>query len=206
MLTPMSKKLLNPATLLAPLPVVLVSCRGQAGSEFDKPNLVTLAWAGVVNSEPPMVSISVRKSRFSHRMILDSGEFVINLVHDDLLHATDFCGVKSGRDIDKFAACGLTPTAAAGLLTAPSVAESLLTLSCKVRQVLELGSHDCFLAEVVAVEAANAILDKQGRLRLDKAGLVAFCHGNYYSLGQLLGFFGFSVASKAVLAKRMKKK
>ena len=206
MLTPAPKTLLNPSTLLAPVPAVLVSCRGKAGGEYDKPNLITLAWAGVINSEPPMVSISIRKSRFSHNQVLETGEFVLNLVHEDLLKATDYCGVKSGRETDKFADCSLTAVAAAGLDIAPAVAESLLTLSCKVRQVLELGSHDCFIAEIVAVEAATALFDKQNRLRLDKAGLVVYCHGNYYRLGEMLGFFGYSVAGKKVLEKRMPKR
>lgn len=198
------KKSLNPSTLLAPLPVVLVSCRGQAGSGLDKPNLITLAWAGVINSDPPMVSVSIRKSRYSHQQIVDTGEFVINLVNQPLLRATDYCGVKSGRETDKFAACELTPVAAEGLSTAPAVAQSVLTLSCRVRQIMELGSHDCFIAEVIAVQAATELFDRQDRLRLDKAGLVAFSHGHYYGLGEMLGFFGFSVASKKVLAKRMK--
>lgn len=206
MLEPKPKISLNPATLLAPVPVVLVSCRGLSGSEFDKPNLITLAWAGVVNSDPPMISISVRKSRFSHRQISETGEFAVNLVHADLLRATDYCGVKSGRETDKFADCALTAVPATGLIAAPAVAESLLTLSCRVRQVLELGSHDCFIGEVIAVDAAESLMDRQNRLRLDKAGLVAYSHGSYYQLGEMLGFFGYSVASKDVLARRMPKK
>ena len=194
---------LNPSTLLSPVPVVLVSCRGLPGSERDKPNLITLAWAGTVCSEPPMVSISLRKSRFSHQQILESGEFALNLVNRAMLAAVDLCGVKSGRDIDKFTACQLTAVPMAGLDRAPAVAESPLTLACKVRQIVELGSHDCFLAEVVAVEAAGALLDGSGRLRLDRAGLIAYVHGEYRQLGDLVGFFGYSVADPAVLARRM---
>ena len=206
-MTELKKKIsLNPSTLLAPLPVVLVSCRGQAGTPQDKPNMITLAWAGVVCSEPPMVSISIRKSRFSHEQILKTGEFVINLVDEKLLKSTDYCGVKSGRDTDKFTDCGLNAQPAAGMEIAPAVAESPLSLSCKVRQVLELGSHDCFIAEIVAVETDPGILDKSNRLRLDKAGLVAFSHGEYFALGEVLGFFGFSVASANVLARRMPKR
>lgn len=197
---------LNPSTLLAPLPVVLVSCRGPAGTAGDKPNLITLAWAGVVCSEPPMVAISIRKSRFSHDQICRSGEFVINLVSEKLLRSTDYCGVKSGRDTDKFADCGLTATTAQGLDRVPAVAESPLSLSCKVRQILELGSHDCFIAEIVAATADQSLMDRNNRLRLDKAGLVAFSHGEYFSLGEVLGFFGFSVARDKVLARRMSKK
>ncbi|HAL74654.1 MAG TPA: flavin reductase family protein [Clostridiales bacterium] len=173
---------------------------------MDKPNLITLAWAGVINSDPPMVSVSIRKSRYSHQQIVDTREFVINLVNQPLLKATDYCGVKSGRETDKFADCELTPVTAEGLSIAPAVAQSVLSLSCQVRQIMELGSHDCFIAEIIAVQAATELFDKQGRLRLDKAGLVAFSHGHYYGLGEMLGFFGFSVASKKVLAKRMPKK
>ena len=206
MIAPVPKISLDPSTLLSPLPVVLVSCRGRADGENNKPNLITLAWAGVINSDPPMVSISVRKSRYSHQLISETGEFVINLVHEPLLRATDYCGVKSGRDTDKFVDCNLTPVEADGLRTAPAVAQSLLTLSCRVNQVLELGSHDCFLAEVIAVQAAADLFDRQNRLCLDKAGLVAYCHGNYHGIGEMLGFFGFSVASRKVLARRMPKK
>ena len=206
MLKPLEKQALNPSTLLAPVPVVLVSCCGTHDGDAEKPNLITLAWAGTVCSEPPMVSISIRKSRFSHQKILESGEFVINLVNEELLKVTDFCGVKSGRDLDKFAVCKLTAVPAAGLTIAPAVAESPLTLSCKVRQVIELGSHDCFIAEVIAVEAATKLIDKQDRLRLDRANLVAYTHGEYRTLGDLAGFYGFSVASPQVLARRLRKK
>jgi flavin reductase (DIM6/NTAB) family NADH-FMN oxidoreductase RutF len=193
---------LNPSTLLAPVPVVLVSCRGKSG-ELAKANLITLAWAGTICSEPPMLSIAIRPSRFSHDQIRETGEFVVNLVDEPLLQATDYCGVKSGRDIDKFTACKLTPVAAPGLDIAPAIAESPLSLSCKVRQVIELGSHDCFLAEIVAVTAAPGLLDAEGRLRLDRARLVSYNHGEYYGMGPMLGFFGFSVASPDVLARRM---
>jgi flavin reductase (DIM6/NTAB) family NADH-FMN oxidoreductase RutF len=206
MLKPLEKKALNPSTMLAPVPVVLVSCRGTRDGDEEKPNLITLAWAGTVCSEPPMVSISIRKSRFSHQKIIESGEFVINLVNDELLKATDFCGVKSGRDLDKFAVCKLTPVPAAGLSITPAVAESPLTLSCKVRQVIELGSHDCFIAEIIAVEAAAKLIDKQDKLHLDRANLIAYVHGEYRMLGDLAGFFGYSVASPQVLARRLPKK
>jgi len=196
---------LNPSTLLAPVPVVLVSCCGLPGEGCDQPNLITIAWAGIINSEPPMVSVAIRPSRHSHAQISQSREFVINLVDENLLQATDFCGVKSGRDLDKFAACSLQPEKASQMHHAPSVAQSPLTLSCQVEQILPLGSHDLFLARVLAVEVQAALLDKDKRLCLDKARLVAFAHGNYYALGQMLGFFGYSVARPQVLAKRMPK-
>ncbi len=202
-LTAPTKITLNPATLLAPIPVVLLSCRGLPGEGCDQPNLITVAWAGTINSEPPMISVSIRPSRFSHAQISQSREFVINLVDDKLLQATDFCGVKSGRDLDKFAACHLTAVQASQMVHAPAVAQSLLTLSCQVEQILPLGSHDLFLARVAAVEVSPDLLDEDNRLRLDKARLVAYAHGNYYALGKMLGFFGYSVARPKVLAKRM---
>lgn len=194
---------LNPAALLAPVPVVMAGCRGLAGSPYDKPNLITLAWAGTINSDPPMISISVRKSRFSHRQILETGECTVNLVSRSLLKAADYCGVKSGEHVDKFAACQLTPLMLDGMEHAPAVAESPLTFACKVRQVIELGSHDCFLLDVVGVFARPDLLDAGNRLRLDQAELVAYNHGEYWSLGEKLGFFGYSVASADVLARRM---
>ena len=147
------KRILKPATLLAPVPVVLVSCQ----TAESKPNMLTIAWAGMICSDPPMVSISVRPSRLSYELIRNSGEFVINLVDDKLLYATDFCGVHSGREINKFAACRLDAVPAEGLRFAPAVRQSLLTLSCRVSQRLPLGSHDCFLACIIAVEADHAL-------------------------------------------------
>ena len=193
---------LNPSTMLNPTPVVLVSC-----GEKDHPenrDLVTLAWAGTVNSEPPMVSVSVRKERYSHGLISGSGEFVVNLVDEALAKATDFCGVRSGRDLDKAKELGLTLLKADGMETAPRVDGAPVSLSCKVRQVLELGSHDMFLGEVVAVAVRKDLLDEKGALHLEKAGLVAYSHGLYHRLGDVMGFFGWSVARPEVLEKRMK--
>ena len=192
---------LNPSTMLNPTPVVLVSC-----GEKDHPenrDLVTLAWAGTVNSEPPMVSVSVRKERYSHGLIAGSGEFVVNLVDEKLAKATDFCGVRSGRDLDKAKKLGLTLLPADGLETAPRVDGAPVSLSCKVRQVLELGSHDMFLGEVVAVAVRKDLLDEKGALHLEKAGLVAYSHGLYHKLGEVMGFFGWSVARPEVIKKRM---
>lgn len=194
-----SKRYLKPSTLLAPVPVVLVSC--QTGK--SRPNLLTVAWAGTICSDPPMVSISVRPSRYSYDLIRQSGEFVINLVNEPLLKAADFCGVRSGRDIDKFEVCQLEPVPAQGLRFAPAVGQSPLTLSCRVQQFIPLGSHDCILAEVVAVEANSELFDPSDRLALERAGLVAYSHGHYYALGHTLGFFGYSVASPDVLARRL---
>jgi flavin reductase (DIM6/NTAB) family NADH-FMN oxidoreductase RutF len=196
------KTSLSPATLLSPVPTVLVSCR-RSSDPAEKPNLITIAWAGTVCSDPPMVSISVRKERYSHPVIIESGEFVINLVNEKLLWAADYCGVKSGSIVDKFAECHLTAIEASGMDHTPAVAESPVALSCKVRQVHDLGSHDCIIAEIVAVTADTSLIDKNNRLRLDKAGLVAYCHGEYMQLGSVLGFYGFSVAKPDVLARRM---
>lgn len=192
---------INPSTMLNPTPVVLVSC-GEKGNPGNR-DLVTLAWAGTVNSEPPMVSVSVRKERYSHRLISGSGEFVVNLVDEALAKATDFCGVRSGRDLDKAKELGLTLLKADGMETAPRVDGAPVSLSCKVRQVLELGSHDMFLGEVVAVSVRKDLLDEKGALHLEKAGLIAYSHGLYHRLGEVMGFFGWSVARPEVLEKRM---
>ena len=192
----------DPCTLLAPVPAVMVSCKGL---EKDcKPNIITIAWAGTVNSDPPMVSVSIRKSRFSHHMIKESGEFVVNLVDEERCKATDFCGVRSGKDVDKFAHCGLTAMPAIGLEHAPAIAECPAYLACKVRHVLELGSHDMFVGEVVGVQVRDDLFDADGSLHLERAGLVAYNHGVYQRTAEVLGFFGYSVARPEVLERRMK--
>ena len=178
---------LKPGTLLAPVPAVMVSCARPG----EKPNIVTLAWVGTVNSDPPMCSISVRKERFSHGIIRDTREFVINLVGEDQLRATDFCGVKSGRDVDKFAACNLTPVPIDGF-AAPAIGE------CPV------GSHDLFLGVVEKVGVNPGMMDAAGKLDFGKMKLIAYNHGAYYALGPALGFFGYSVAAPDVLERRMK--
>ena len=191
----------TPGTLLCPTPVVLVSCADQENPE--KKEMVTLAWAGTINSEPPMVSVSIRKERYSHGMILNSGEFVINLVDEDMCKATDFCGVRSGRDVDKAKETGLHYCTAEGMETAPAVEEAPASLSCKVRQVIELGSHDMFLAEIVAIRIRQDLLDGKGSLHMEKARLIAYSHGLYQKLGEVMGFFGWSVAREEVLERRM---
>lgn len=184
---------LAPCCMLSPVPAVMVSCRGvQPG---DKPNIVTIAWAGTVNSNPPMVSISVQKKRFSYEMIRDSGEFVVNLVDEAHCKALDYCGVKSGRDVDKFAAMHLTAAPAAKLGTV-LLEESPVNLECKVTQVIPLGSHDLFLAECVAVDVDEKLLDENGKLCLNKAKLIVYSHGDYLALGRKLGSFGYSVRKK----------
>ena len=190
---------LKPGTLLAPVPAVMVSCARPG----EKPNIVTAAWVGTVCSEPPMCSVSLRKERYSHGIIADSGEFVINLCSEDVLSATDYRGVRSGRDEDKFAACHLTPAAVPGF-AAPAVGEAPLYLACKVVSVQELGSHDLFLGEIKAVGVHPGLIDASGRIDFSKAKLVAYNHGLYYALGEALGFFGYSVAAPDVLERRMK--
>ncbi len=190
---------LTPGTLLAPVPAVMVSC----ALPGEKPNIITLAWVGTVCSEPPMCSISVRKERYSHRIIQESGEFVINLAGQSQLRAMDFCGVKSGRDIDKFAACDLTPCPVPGF-TAPAVQECPIYLACRVTSVQELGSHDLFLGRIEHMGVKSDLMDETGRIHYSRAGLVAYNHGNYYELGKPLGFYGYSVAAPDVLERRMK--
>ena len=196
-----SYKVMAPSTMLNPTPVVLVSCADPQNPE--KRNMITLAWAGTINSEPPMVSISVRKERYSHPLIAGSGEFVINLVDEKMARATDLCGVKSGRHTDKAKESGLSYMKADKMNTAPAVQDAPVSLCCKVRQTLELGSHDMFLGEIVSVMIRDDLLDEKGSLHLEKAGLIAYSHGLYHKLGDVIGFFGWSVAREEVLQRRM---
>lgn len=189
----------DPCPMLSPVPAVLVSCKGKQG----KPNLITIAWAGTVSSKPPMVSISLKKERYSYNLIAETGEFVINLVPASLCKEMDYCGVKSGRDVDKFAKCGFTPGAAPGLSYAPYVKECAAHVSCRVSQVIPLGSHDMFIAQVVGVEVQSSLLDDRGSLHLERAGLVCYSHGVYQRAGEVLGFFGYSLAAPEVLERRM---
>lgn len=192
---------LPPSTLLSPTPVVLVSC-----AEKDRPenrNMLTVAWAGTVNSEPPMVSVGIRKERYSHGLIRNSGEFVVNLADEAMCRAVDFCGVRSGRDVDKAAETGLEYIPAEGMRFAPAVSGAPAALSCHVRQVIELGSHDLFLGEVAAVSVREDLMDENGGIHLERAHLIAYSHGLYQQLGDVLGFFGWSVAREDVLERRM---
>lgn len=188
----MSKEYWKPGNMLYPVPAVMVSC----GREGEKPDIITVAWAGTICSSPAMVSISVRKERFSHGIIKDTGEFVINLVNKRLVKATDYCGVKSGRDTDKFKDTGLTPQISR-YVKAPGIEESPVNIECRVTEVKELGSHDLFLAEVVGVTIDNQYMDEKGKFNLNSSGLVSYSHGGYFELGKQLGSFGYSV-KKAV--------
>ncbi len=196
----MSKVVWKPGTLLSPLPAVLVSC-----GTMEKSNVLTIAWTGIVNSDPAMTYISVRKERFSHSLIEQSGEFVINLTTAALIRATDLCGVKSGRDTDKFALARLTPEPAS-VLSCPMIAESPLSLECRVTQVLPLGSHDMFLAKIEAVDVEESLLDEKGKLHLSRCGLLAYSHGEYFAQGRRLGSFGCSVRKKPDSGRPKKKR
>lgn len=185
------KEFWKPGNMLYPIPAVMVSC----GNIENKPNIITIAWAGTVCSSPAMVSISVRKERYSYDMIKDSKEFVINLVTKELAKKADYCGVKSGRDVDKFKEMKLTPVKASQI-SAPLIGESPVNIECVVKEVIPLGSHDMFLAEVVSVAVDKQFLDEKGRFHLNKSGLVVYSHGEYFALGELLGKFGYSVKKK----------
>lgn len=197
----MGKQTFKPGNMLYPLPAVMVSCQGND----KKPNIITVAWAGTVCTNPPMLSISVRPERYSYHLIEESGEFVVNLTTQDLVRATDFCGVRSGRDLDKFKECHLTPLPSK-LLKAPGIAESPVNIECKVREIKPLGSHTMFLADVVNVTIDDTYLDENGRFHLNQSGLVTYSHGEYFLLGKKLGTFGYSVAKKKTQKKKRTKR
>lgn len=183
----MGKRSFKGGAMLNPVPAVMVSC----GSR--KPNIITIAWTGIVNSNPPMTYISVRKERYSHNTIENTGEFVINLCSEELAFATDFCGVRSGRDTDKFKEMKLTPERAE-IVRCPMIKESPVNIECRVREIIELGSHDMFIADILKVHVDEQYIDRSGRIRLDQASLVAYNHGEYFGLKrQPIGKFGFSV-------------
>lgn len=187
----MGKQIWKPGNMLYPLPAVLVTAADRQGNT----NVLTVAWTGTVCSDPPMVSISVRKERHSYHMIRETGEFVINLTTAKLAFATDYCGVKSGRDVDKFRTMKLTPLPA-DKVGAPLIRESPVNIECQVTQVIRLGSHDLFLAKVAAVHADEAYMDEKGRFSFEKAQPVVYSHGSYYMLGKKLGTFGYSVKKR----------
>ena len=187
----MSKELWRAGNMLYPLPAVMVSVADSNG----KPNIITIAWVGTVCSNPPMVSISVRPERYSYNIIKETGEFVINLTTKELAYATDYCGVKSGRDVDKFAAMKLTPSKAE-FVKAPLIDESPVNIECRVTQVIPLGSHDMFIAEVLAVHADEKYKDEKGKFCLEKADPIIYSHGEYLTCGEKIGTFGYSVKKK----------
>ena len=182
------KSLWPPGNMLYPLPVVMASC----GRPGEKPNIITVAWAGTVCSSPAMVSISVRKERYSYQIIKETGAFVINLVTKDLVFAADHCGVRSGRDEDKFKEMGLTPQPSRKVAP-PGILESPVNIECKVDQTIPLGSHDMFIAQVLGVTVDERYQDAAGKFHLNDMGLVAYSHGAYRTLGGCVGTFGYSV-------------
>lgn len=187
----MEKEFWKPGNMLYPIPAVMISC----GDIENIPNIITIAWAGTVCSSPAMVSISIRKERYSYDIIKSSKEFVINLVTKELVKQADYCGVKSGRDVDKFKEMKLTPMKGK-IVSAPIIGESPVSLECVVKDIIPLGTHDMFLAEVVSVAVDKRFMDEKGRFHLNQSGLIVYSHGEYYGLGELLGKFGYSVQKK----------
>lgn len=193
----MAKQVWKPGNMLYPLPAVMVSVTDGKGQD----NIITVAWAGTVCTNPPMVSISVRPSRYSYEMLKETGEFVINLTTEELAFATDFCGVRSGREVDKFQEMHLTKEKAQ-FVKAPMIGEAPVCIECRVREIKELGSHHMFLADVLAVHADEKYMDEKGKFHLNLSKLLVYSHGKYLATGKCLGTFGFSVKKKKNKGKR----
>ena len=193
----MSKQSWKPGNMLYPLPVVMVSAADKEGRD----DIITVAWAGTVCTNPPMVSISIRPERYSYHMIRETGEFVINLTTEELAFATDYCGVKSGRDVDKFKETGLTREKAEKV-KAPMIAEAPVSIECKVKEIRELGSHHMFIAQVAAVHADEKYMDEKNRFDLNRARPIVYSHGEYLGTGKKLGTFGYSVKKAQKQAKK----
>lgn len=196
----MSKEIWKPGNMLYPLPVVMVSMADKDGGN----NIITIAWAGTVCTNPPMVSISVRPERYSYPILRETGEFVINLTTRELVYAADYCGVKSGREVDKFKELHLTPLAASQV-KAPLIGESPVNIECRVNKVIPLGSHDMFLADVAAVHADEKYMDEKHKFHLEKADPVVYSHGAYLNCGEQLGTFGYSVRKKPANSSQSQK-
>lgn len=182
--------------LIAPLPPVMVSC-----GDMENSNIITIGWTGILNTIPPKTYISIRPSRFSHKLISERREFVINLTPSSLVRACDTCGVKSGSLVDKFELCNLSKQKAS-VVNVPMISESPVSIECKVTEIISLGSHDMFMADIVAANVAKEYIDDKGKFHLDRCGLVAYSHGEYFELGKKLGYFGFSVRKKRSKKKR----
>ena len=192
----MDRQYWKPGNLLYPLPLVMVSCQ----REEESPNIITVAWTGTICSDPAMVSISVRPERYSYPIIKETGEFVINLVTSSLVSAADYCGVKSGRDVNKFKELGLHE-AETVKVDAPGILERPVSLECKVTDMLELGSHHMFLAEIVSVDVDEHYMDINGKFQINETGLAMYSHGEYFALGKKLGSFGYSVKKVRTIRK-----
>ena len=186
----MSKVTWKPGTFLYPLPVVMVSC-----GTMEKSNIITVAWTGIINTDPAMVYISVRPSRYSYNIIKESGEFVINLTNQKLVYATDWCGVKSGAQVDKFKEMNLTKESAK-FVKCPMINESPVSVECRVKEIKELGSHHMFIAEVLGINADEKYIDEKGAFDISKCDLISYLNGHYYETGKQIGRFGFSVQKK----------
>ena len=186
----MSKIKWKGGALLSPVPPAMVTC-----SDGESDNVLTVAWTGIVNTVPPKTYISVRPSRFSYEIIKKSGVFAINLTTRELVKSADICGVYTGAKVDKFKKCSLTKESASEI-DCPLIVESPLALECRVTDIIPLGSHDMFLADIVAVDVDESLVDEKGKLHLERAGLAAYAHGDYFELGKKIGNFGFSVAKK----------
>lgn len=187
----MAKQHWKPGNMVYPVPVVMVSCQ----REGEKPNIITTAWCGTTGSTPAALYVSIRPERYSYQIIKETREFVVNLVTKDLVFATDYCGVKSGRDTDKYKEMKLTPLPSQNI-KAPGIEESPVNIECRVKKIIPLGSHDMFLAEVVGVTVDEKYMDEKGKFHLNSTGLVAYSHGEYFELGKKLGKFGYSVQKK----------
>ncbi len=185
--------------LLAPLPPVMVSC---GNAETGEKNIITVAWTGILNTKPPKTYISVRPTRHSYNIIKESGEFVLNLTTEKLVRSADFCGIYTGKKVNKFEKCSLTAEPSS-VVSCPSIAESPMSIECRVTDIIPMGSHDMFLADIVAVTVDESLMNEDGKLCLDRASLAAFAHGEYFALGKKLGYFGFS--TKKPGAKQHKK-
>lgn len=189
----MSKIMWKPGTMLYPVPSVMVSCRNAQGEN----NIITIAWTGIICSDPAMLYISVRPERHSYQMIKETGDFVVNIANSKLAFAVDFCGVKSGKNVNKFEHLKLTP-AKSNLVASPYIDECPVNLECKVKDIIPLGTHDMFIAEIMCVNVDDSLLDSNDKLHLNKADLICYNHGEYRTLGESLGTFGYSVRKKAV--------
>ena len=182
----MGRKSFKPGTLHAPLPAVMATV-----GTMDNANIITVAWTGILSSDPARTYISVRPSRYSHKLLSENGEFVINLTTEALARATDYAGIYTGAKVDKFEKLGLTKVPSEAVAT-PTIAESPLALECRVFEVLHFGTHDVFMADIVSVSCDDSILDEKGKICLERAGLMAYAHGEYFALGKSIGRFGFS--------------
>ena len=194
----MSKVQWKGGTFIYPIPAVMVSC-----GTMEKSNIITVAWTGILNTNPAMCYISVRPERYSHNIIKENGEFAINLTTRQLAYATDWCGVKSGRDVDKFKEMKLTKEKA-NIISVPLIKESPVSVECKVKEIVPLGSHDMFVAEIVAIDADEKYIDKKGAFDISKCDLIAYANGGYYPLESKIGKFGYSVQKKSKTAKNSK--